>query len=110
MPTVDPTRNSAPASAPQHHAVALPPPGSLVTPETSGGTPLDVLSEMLMAIERQNQSSLKASLTEIEAAREQMVELQRELAAELKRALDAARQAHHKKKGGWFSRYFGSEE
>ena len=107
MPTVDPTRNSTPASVPQHHAGALPPPGPLVTPETSGGTPLDVLSEMLMAIERQNQSSLKVSLAEIEAAHAHMVELQRELAEELKRALDAARQAQHKKKGGWFSRTFG---
>lgn len=106
MPTIVPIQ-LGPTSIPQTHEVLTPETASaLPPPEFSGGTPTDALSELLLLIERQNQGSLQLNLSEIKAARERMVDLQRQLADELKRALDAARHAQHKKRG-WFSRTFG---
>lgn len=105
MPTIEPTRTS-PATTPYSHQVASgETPSLLAPPEFVGGTPSDALTEMLLALERQNQSSLELNLSEIKAARGRFAELQRQLADELARALAAARRPRKKK--GWFSRTFG---
>jgi len=106
MTTIDaplPTSTTVPH---RHELLSTETPGPLPPPEFLGDTPSDALSEMLLLLERSNQNSLQLSVSEIKAARERMVELQRQLADELKRALDAARKSQHKKKG-WFSRTFG---
>ena len=107
MPSIEPVKTTAPIqgdplSGPVGtQAVPLP------IPDLEGGVPLDVLSQMLFSLERQNQSSLKLNLEELKAAQGRMEELQRQLAEQLQRALEAARKAK-KKKGGWFSRTIGS--
>lgn len=80
--------------------------GPLQAPTLEQPAPLDLLSQLLLSIERQNQSSLQVNQQEIRAARDRMQDLQRQLAAELKRALEAAQHRRHKKHG-WFSKTFG---
>jgi len=106
MPSIEPARSGS-ISIPQAHEVLATETGSpLAPPEFSGGTPTDALSEMLLLLERQSQGSLQLNLSEIKAARERIVDLQRQLQGELKRALEAAQRSQHKKRG-WFSRTFG---
>ncbi|HEY6729377.1 MAG TPA: hypothetical protein VI197_35445 [Polyangiaceae bacterium] len=106
MPAIEPTATT-PAIVPHtHEVVSAETPSPLSPPEFVGGTPSDALTEMLLALERQNQSSLELNLSEIKAARERIADLQRQLADELARALEAARRSKKKKKG-WFSRTFG---
>lgn len=105
MPTIEPTATN-PTFIPHSHEVLAPEtPNPLSPPEFAGGTPEDALTEMLLALERQNQSSLELNLSEIKAARERIADLQRQLADELARAIEAARRPRKKK--GWFSRTFG---
>jgi len=107
MSTIAPAQPLGSTSIPQTHEVLSPETtGPLTAPEFSGSTPTDALSELLLLVERQNQSSLELNLSEIKAAHERMGDLQRQLKGELERALAAARHAQHKPRG-WFSRTFG---
>ena len=107
MTTIETTLPSSTVIPHDHQVLSAETPGPLPPPDFLGDTPSDALSEMLLSLERQNQSSLKLNLSEIKAARERMADLQRQLADELRRALEAARRSQHKKKG-WFSRTFGN--
>lgn len=107
MPTIEPTQASPTAIPHSHEVVSTETPSPLTPPEFPECTPSDALTEMLLALERQNQTSLELNLSEIKAARERIADLQRQLADELARALEAARRSQKKKKG-WFSRTFGS--
>lgn len=107
MSTIEPTRGGT-TTVPEPHAVPTPEAASpLNPPDSPGNAPTDALTEMLLALERQNRSTLELNLGEIKAARERLSELQRQLADELKRALEAAQRSQRKKRG-WFSRTFGS--
>lgn len=105
MSTIDPTHTSVTPLPYSHEVESRETSGPLLPPEFLGETPSDALTELLLALERQNQSSLELNLSEIKAARTRFAELQRQLADELARALAAARRP--KKKKGWFSRTFG---
>lgn len=78
----------------------------LPTPQFERGLPTDALSQLLLALEVQNQDSLRLNIEELQKANDRLSQLQQELADALKKALDAARKSE--KKQGWFSKTFGS--
>ncbi|HEU5075685.1 MAG TPA: hypothetical protein VFU02_15940, partial [Polyangiaceae bacterium] len=106
MSTVEPARGSTTAVPPPDDVPPPEIPSPLSPPDSSGATPTDALTEMLLALERQNQRELELNLGEVKAARERLSDLQRQLADELARAIEAAQRSQRKKKG-WFSRTFG---
>ncbi len=110
MPSLEETGSAVPA----HYDTA--PPASeqgasdgvapLCCPAFGGDAPLDALGQLLLELEQQNQASLSVNIEAIATARERLEDLQRQLAEQLKKALEAAHRSHKKK--GWFSRTFGS--
>ena len=101
---VRPIAAHAPATAVEPVPEAASP---LLFPTAEGDGSLDALSHMLAMLAEQNSTSLRLNLEEIKTAREQLEDLQRQLAEQLRRALAAAQKSQKKDKGGWFSRTFG---